>query len=165
MVQTKHILVVDALLILGSLIGLVLLVGYARPLVIAPLDGAVSENASVLFVLARGDTVLIDDNLEFTSPDEIHVDDSLVVTLESGVYYWKVRGAFESDVRRLTILSHVDLRLRRENDGSVAVVNSGTERLAVSTYEQGILSGQHTVDVGESSTITDGITKVIGGKQ
>ena len=149
--HNKHILMVDAILILGSLLTVALFVGYAQPLAIAPLDNYLTSNASVLFQFKGADHIFIDDNLEFSSPDTIFVENDALVTLKPGVYYWKVVGAFESEVRQLTVQSQIDLRLRDLGNETYDVVNSGNDPLSVDIYEQGVLSGNVVLDVDESS--------------
>lgn len=146
MATHKHILVIDAVLILGSLLLIAGLVGYARPLVIAPLDELVTANSSVLFEFEKADYILIDDNLQFTSPQQVYVSDSIVVNLEPGVYYWKAVGALSSEVRALTIESVVDLQIR-ESENGIAVVNYGNTELEVSVYNQGAFSESFVVGV------------------
>ncbi len=152
MVNHKHILAIDAILILGSLLLIAGIVGYTRPLVIAPLDEAVTTNGSVLFEFQKADYILIDDNLEFTSPRQVYVKESITVNLEPGKYYWKAVGAISSEVRELTIESVVDLQIRESEDG-IAVVNSGNTELEVSVYNQGILSDTFVVSVSENSSV------------
>ncbi len=79
--------VLDALIISGTLLTLLWAVGYARPLIIAPLDNTVS-NSSVLFSVSKGDTLLIDETPAFSSPQTIHLDNTTLISLKPGVYYW-----------------------------------------------------------------------------
>ncbi len=151
--RKKHILIVDAILILGSLLIVVLFVEYTQPLVIAPLNNYLTFNTSVLFQFKDADSILIDDNLEFTSPDIIFVEDDALVTLEPGNYYWKVVGTFESEVRQFTIQSQIDLRIRDTGNDIYEIVNSGNDQLSVEIYNRGILSGNVVLDVEESSQI------------
>ncbi len=150
MVNHKHILAIDAILILGSLLLIAGIVGYSRPLAIAPLDESVTTNTSILFEFKKADYILIDDNLDFTSPEQVYVKDFVTVNLEPGTYYWKAVGALSSEVRQLTIESVIDLQIR-ESENGVLVVNSGNLELEVSVYNQGVLSEKFVVDVSENS--------------
>lgn len=156
MVNHKHILLIDTILILGTLLLIAGFVGYSRPLVIAPLDDFVTSENSVLFVFEKADVVLIDDNLQFSSPQEIYVEDNILITLPAGVYYWKVVGAIASDVRQLTIESSIDLKIRESENGTISVVNSGSIPLEVSVYDKGILSDRIVVDVDSDSVTVKG---------
>ncbi|MGV8142813.1 MAG: hypothetical protein ACP5NS_04240 [Candidatus Pacearchaeota archaeon] len=156
MVHHKHILIIDTILIVGTLFLIAGFVGYARPLVIAPLDDYVTTENSVLFVFEKADVVLIDDNLAFTSPQEVYVRDEIIITLPPGVYYWKVVGALESDVRQLTIESAIDLKIRESENGTVSVVNSGSVPLEVSVYNQGVLSDRIVVDTDSQASTAQG---------
>ena len=157
----KTILVIDLVLVVGSLALIAWLVGYSQPLVIAPIDGYTSTDGSILFEFEKADLILIDDNLDFSSPQRIYVEDNLVINLKPGVYYWKVSGALESDVRELTIESEIDLKLKESGTKDVyEVVNSGNERLNVDVYDHGLLSGNIILEKDESSEVSG--TKFIG---
>ncbi len=151
MVNHKHILTIDAILILGSLLLIAGIIGYARPLIIAPLDEAVTTNGSILFEFQKADYILIDDNLDFTSPEQVYVNDFVNVNLEPGTYYWKAVGAMTSEVRQLTIESVINLQIRESEDGTV-ILNSGNIELEVSVYNQGILSEKFVVGASENSS-------------
>ena len=163
MVHKKHIILIDALIVFISLAVIFFAVGYARPLVIAPIDDFVTTDNSVLFSFEKADVILIDDNLQFNSPQEIYVSGDIIVNLIPGVYYWKVVGAIASEVRELTIESSIDLKISESEDGTVSVINSGSVPLEVSVYNQGVLSDRIVVDTdSESSTIKG--DKYLGGK-
>ena len=148
---SKKIIAIDLVFIVGGLLIVGSLVGYSRPLVIAPLDG-LETSGSVLFKFEKADKILIDDNLEFSSPEEYNVQNNLVINLKPGKYYWKITGVLESEIREFTIKSEVDLRVN-ENEGGYEVVNSGNERLNVEVYEHGVLSGNVVLDVDDGEGI------------
>jgi len=60
----EHVWKLDLIVILVSVFLLMGLVGYARPLVIAPIDDYESDTGRVLFEFDRADVLLIDDNME-----------------------------------------------------------------------------------------------------
>jgi len=124
---------VDAVLIVISLVVVMGLIGYARPLVIAPLDDYASTEGEILFSIEKADKLLIDDNLEFSSPTEYLLGDGLEINLDPGVYYWKAVGVVSSKVRTLTINSEVNFELKELGDG-YGVVNVGNVRLNVDVY-------------------------------
>jgi len=159
----KHILVLDLIMVVGTLLVITVLVGYGRPLVISPLDDLTTTNASVLFSFEALNEVLIliDDNMEFTSPEEIYVQDNLVINLKPGEYYWKIESGFTSEIRKLTIESEVELKLKKLEDG-YEVVNSGNVRLNVDIYDGDILVGDVVLDVDESEEVSG--TKFVGGQ-
>lgn len=147
--SNKHIYAIDLALIVGTLIVLIVMVGYARPLVIAPIDDEVTSETAVLFEFDKADKILIDENVEFTSPREIYVENDLVVNLKPGIYYWKVEGILESEVRELTIINEIDLKVR-ESDDKYEVINSGNSDLNVDIYRDGNLTESITLKVDES---------------
>lgn len=160
MITKNKVLAIDFAVIVGTLVVLLGLVGYASPLVIAPLDGEITTENEVLFEFEKADSVLIDDNLEFSSPTKINVEDNLVINLKPGVYYWKVEGLVDSDVRRLEIVSEIDLKLKEIEEG-YEVVNSGNIILNVYVYEDGIFKEKVVLNVDESEEVSG--TKFVGG--
>ncbi len=126
---------VDFVVLSISLIAIISLVRYAQPLVIAPLDEYQTSNTSVLFAFEKGEAILIDDNVEFSSPDRILTNSTNSITLQPGTYYWKVEGVLNSDVRKLSVLSRVELLLRSTSEG-YDVINAGTTTLDVAVYNQ-----------------------------
>ncbi len=132
--MNKHIWKIDLVIILVSVFVLMGLVGYARPLVIAPFDEYESLEGEVLFEFEGADVLLIDDNVEFSSPEKYVVDNGLILELDPGVYYWKVGGVVGSEVRTLTVKSVVELELVEMEEG-FGVVNAGNVRLNVDVYD------------------------------
>ena len=164
MINNKHILALDFIVVVGSLLIVAGLVGYSRPLAIAPISDFNTTETSVLFEFEKANLILIDDNPEFTSPEEIFVKDNLVINLKPGVYYWKVQGTLQSEVRKLTIESEVDLRLRKgaEKD-NYEIVNAGNTRLNVDIYENNVLTKNVVLGVEETKEVSG--TKFIGGEK
>ncbi len=146
--ERKYLLLIDAFLIVGSLFLIGGIIGYSTPLVIAPLDGYSTTDTSVLFEFDKADMIMLDDNLEFTSPEKIYVEDNIVINLKPGIYYWKAVGGRESEVRELTIESEINLRIE-ESDKGYEVVNSGNTRLNVDVYNQGKLTGNLVLNPDE----------------
>jgi hypothetical protein len=141
---------IDLIVVALTAIALLGVVGYARPLVISPIDNLETSNNSVLFSFAKADTIIIDDDMEFKTPMTIHAQDNLIVTLKPGKYYWKIDGALQSEVHELTILSTVDLRLR-ENGDEYDIVNGGNTKLSVDIYNNSNLTGTIFLESGEST--------------
>jgi hypothetical protein len=162
MISKKHIIAIDFILVVGSLLVVAGLVGYAQPLVIAPIDDFTTTDTFVLFEFEKASVILIDDNIDFTSPQKIFVEDNLIINLKPGEYYWKVEGALSSEVRQLTIESEVALKLRKSglNKDSYEIVNAGNTRLNVDVYEKGELTGNVILGVDEDEEVSG--TKFIG---
>lgn len=151
----KHIYILDVLIISISLIGVLGIIGYARPLVIAPIDGFVTPNTSVLFMFEKAGVILLDDNLEFSSPERIYAENNLVITLEPGNYYWMVEGALKSEVRQLSVRDMVALQLKEaENGKKYELVNVGNTLLNVEVYENGSLASEMLLGVGRKSDVS-----------
>ena len=155
----EHVWKIDVIVVLVSVFVLMGIVGYARPLVIAPFDDYESLDGEVLFEFERADVLLIDDNMDFTTPVEYVVSDGERVELEPGVYYWKVSGVLGSEVRTLTINSRVELELVELEEGW-GVVNAGNVRLNVDVYDGDELVERKKLDVGDVSGEGD---KFVGG--
>ena len=132
--KNNNLLKIDLVLIIGSLATLVFLVGYVNPLVIAPLDNYETSERDILFSIEKAENLIIDDNIDFTTPDEYKIKDGLKISLEPGKYYWKVIGILNSNVKILTIKSEVNLELRKIDDGNYGVVNAGNVQLNVDIY-------------------------------
>jgi len=150
MISKNKIYAIDAALIIGSLVVLMAFMRFSQPHLIAPLNNEVNYGSSVLFSFSNADTIYIDDNPEFSSPEEIHVRDNIIVNLVPGNYYWKTKGIKESEIRQLTIASNIDLRLREAN-GTYDVVNAGNTPLDVQTYDKGKLIANVTLGIDRST--------------
>jgi len=153
---------IDIVVVLVSLTLLVGIVGYGMPMVISPVDDFETTSSSVLFEFSGGNKILLDDNLEFSSPEEIYAEDDLVINLKPGVYYWKVVGIGSSEVRELTIKSVVDLRLQ-EIDGGYEVVNAGNVGMDVDVYSHGVFVGKVVLEPEELEELEG--DKFIGGEK
>lgn len=145
--------IIDVVIIGLSVLFVIGIVGYASPLVISPIDGLKTTNSSVLFEFEKADTILIDDNIEFTSPILINAENNLVVNLLPGEYYWKIKGLGESRINTLTIISEVDLKLK-ENGDKYSVVNAGNTELKVDIYNGSVLQGNVVLEVDEEHNST-----------
>ena len=152
---------IDLALIIVSLAVLMVVVGYVNPLVVAPLDDYETSETEILFSIEKADVLLIDDNFDFTTPDEYSLKDGLKINLKPGKYYWKAVGVLESDVRTLTINSEIDLVLEFDGEG-YSVVNDGNVRLNVDVYNGTELIEKVKVGVGSEADV-DG-DKFIGSQ-
>lgn len=152
--ENKHIIAIDFLLVVGTLFGIVMMFGYASPLAISPIEDYVSSDNSVLFSFEKANKILIDDNLEFSSPQEIYVEDNLVINLEPGVYYWKPQGVLSGVIRKLTITSEVALKLKKGEGEQYKIVNAGNTLLNVDIYENENLTGSVVLDIDETSDVS-----------
>jgi hypothetical protein len=157
--KTNKIYAIDLILIVGSLVFLLVLVGYSQPMILAPLDN-LKTSESVLFSVENAQEILIDDNLDFTSPERYVLEDSLRITLDPGKYYWKAVGILPSEIRSLEIKSRVELKLI-SNNGEYSVVNIGNTRLDVDVYNGTKLVDSRDVGIGEKISGGD---KFIGGQ-
>jgi len=157
----KNIYKIDLVLIIGSLLVLLVLIGYVRPLVIAPIDGYETTNTGILFSIEKAERLLIDDNFEFSTPDEYYLKDDLKIDLSPGKYYWKTIGLATSEVRTLTIKSEVNLELREVKGDGYDVINIGNVVLNIDVYNGTNLIERKKLGIGES-TKSNG-TKLVGG--
>ena len=146
--KRKTIRKIDFIVVAITLLTIAVLIGYSRPLIISPTDNLLTTNTSILFSFEKGDYIILDDNLEFSSPEKIYTHNDLVLNLKPGIYYWRIEGALQSKVRKLIIESRVELKLI-ENDTKYDVVNFGNVPLNVSVYNKSVLVGNIVDDVGE----------------
>ena len=125
----KKIYAIDVVLIVGTLFALILLIGYARPLVVAPVDDGNSSDS--LFEFKSVDEIFIGKSLELDDAGRIHLSDGLVIRLKAGVYYWKIS---EGDVREVTILDEMELKFVDLGD-RYGVMSDG---VVVDVYKSGV---------------------------
>jgi len=157
----ENIYKIDLVLIVVSLAVLIGVVGYINPLVVAPLDDYETSETEILFSIEKADVLLVDDNIDFTTPDEYSLEDGLKINLKPGKYYWKAVGVLESDVRTLTINSEIDLRLEFDGEG-YSVVNAGNVRLNVDVYNGTELVDKVKVGIN-GETVVSG-DKIVGSQ-
>ena len=157
----KNIYKIDLAIIVGSLIVLMAMIGYVQPRVIAPLNDYETSDTEILFSIEKAESLLIDDNLDFSTPDEYRVEDGMEIDLQPGTYYWKAVGVLDSEIRTLTIQSEVSLELREIEGEGFGVVNAGNVRLNVDVYNGTELVDNVKLGVNEEADV-DG-TKVVGG--
>ena len=149
--ENRHVKIIDFAILVVTFSSLIFMMRYAQPYVIAPVDDLTTTNNSILFEFEKGEFILIDDNLEFSSPEKIYAEDNLVINLKPGVYYWKVQGALDSEVRKLTIQSEIELKLKKsEKEGFYKLTNAGNDRLKVDIYEDGVLNESVVLEKDES---------------
>ena len=157
----KNVYKIDMVVILVSVFVLMILVGYTSPLVIAPLDEYETNENSILFVIENADKLLIDDNIDFTTPEEYVIGEGLKINLKPGKYYWKAVGVFKSEIKSFTINSEVVLELKEIEEGRYGVVNSGNTRLNVDVYNGTFVVDKMTLKVGDEVEVSG--DKIVGG--
>src|SRR3989344_8682824 len=158
----RYILAIDFLLVVGTLIAISFLVGYSRPLLIGPIDDFNTSSTSVLFSFDKANVIDIDDNARFSSPEKIYVEDNLVIQLKPGIYYWRVEGALNSEVRKLTIVSEIGLKLKKVGNESYDIVNSGNTELNVDIYKNDTITGSVVLGIDGTKEVSG--TKFIGSQ-
>ena len=131
-------------------------------MVIAPIDDYETTETEILFSIEKAEKLLIDDNIEFSTPEEYLMQDGLEIDLDPGKYYWKAVGVSSSEVRTLTIKSEVNLELRSLEEEGYDVVNVGNVALNVDIYNGTKLVEKKKLGVGESVD-ADG-SKFVGGQ-
>jgi len=148
--QKRTLYFLDLFIVVGSLVVLLSTIGYVQPRVIGPLEDSLT-NTSVLFSFTQEATLFIDDNPQFTSPEEISVRDKRIVHLNPGRYYWKVKGLHENVVHTLNIQSVVDLQLLHSHN-EYNVVNAGNMPLDVAVYQNTTLVQKLVLNTGQNTT-------------
>lgn len=163
--MTKIKYTIDVVLVSLSLIAVLLLFNNITPMAIAPLNNEEVSTNTVLFEIRNANYILIDDNENFSSPEKIFLEDYLEVSLNPGTYYWKIYDNRINEIRKITILSRVDLTLRKSENSSedlFEVINSGTEKLNVDVYDKDVFV--ESFELGSSESAVKNGTKFIGGK-
>jgi len=157
----KTLYKIDLAIVVGSLIVLMAVVGYVQPRVIAPLNDYETSDTEILFSIEKAESLLVDDNLEFSSPDEYLIEDGMKIDLKPGTYYWKAVGVLDSEIRTLTIRSEVSLELREIEGDGFGVVNAGNVRLNVDVYNGTELV--ESVKLGVNEEVDADGDKFVGG--
>ena len=152
---------IDLAILVGSLVILMVLVGYVQPRVIAPLNDYETLDTQILFSIEKAEVLLIDDNLDFSTPDEYLVEDGMKIDLKPGIYYRKAVGVLDSEIRTLTIKSEISLELREIEGEGYGVVNVGNVKLNVDVYNGTSLVDRVKLGVDEEADL-DGV-KFVGG--
>ncbi|MFA4960035.1 MAG: hypothetical protein WC548_00010 [Candidatus Pacearchaeota archaeon] len=143
----KLVYKIDVAILVFSLIGLIFVFGYVTPLVISPANNFETGESEILFLIERADVLLIDDNVDFTTPDEYRLEDGLKINFVPGKYYWKAEGILKSEIRTLTIKSEVNLELRKFDGVNYGVYNAGNVRLDVEVYNGTSLIERKKLDI------------------
>ena len=146
--RKRVVYIIDFVVLVVSVVVLLFAMDYVQPLIIAPDDGYTTRNTTVLFSFEKANAILIDDNPAFSSPETITAQDNLVISLRPGIYYWKVKGIVASEIRRLEILSEVNLQLRSVGE-HYEVINVGNVPLDVAIYDNENLVGNVVLDVSQ----------------
>ncbi len=157
----REIYLMDIIVVVGTLIVLLGVIRYAQPLINAPLDNFTTAETIILFELERGTILLVDDTPDFTSPERIPITDKLLISLKPGVYYWKVDGILDSPIRKLIVVSTVDLRLRAAGE-KYEVINIGTVSANVTFYENETILTSRVIEAGKSEPAQG--TMIVGGQ-
>ena len=165
----KNIKIIDYVLIAGTvfvLIGIVFQLNNSKgePIALSPENGALLNDREILFEFENAHAILIDDNVEFSSPQKYDARNNFIINLKPWKYYWKLVGNGISEIRQFSIESEVSLQVKKsENkEGIFNVVNVGTESLEVEVFESGKLKENIVLDVYSEKEISgDGF---IGGK-
>jgi hypothetical protein len=170
--EKNKIIAIDLILITVSLLSLVVLIGYVSsltPLAISPTDGYKTTETEILFSIENADRLLIDDNLEFSSPRTIELaeygEEDIEISLKPGIYYWKAIGLFKTEIKTLTIESEVNLILEKSEDKeSYSVKNAGNIALNVEIYNNTDLIEEVELIVSEDIDASEDKTKFIGSQ-
>ena len=159
--ENKTIYTIDMVLVGLGVVLLLGLIGYSTPRVIAPIDNLTTADSFVLFSIDNANSIFIDDNINFSSPEEIIVEDNIKINLEPGFYYWKIKSVGRSEIRTLNILSEVDFRIKKSENG-YDITNAGNVNLNVEVYDNNTKVGNFDLAVDEAKESNG--DKFIGGQ-
>jgi hypothetical protein len=133
--MNKKMLAIDLILIVGSLLIIGSLFSFSTSVFLSPGDEFVNSE-DVLFDFERPEVIWLDDNIDFESPKIIFVEDGEIIRLEKGTHYFKFSGELFNEIREITVLSDISLKLRFSSDGErVEVVNAEENRLRVNVFD------------------------------
>ena len=132
--KRKYIFIIDAVILVGTLLSLFFVFSYSKPILLSP---DLKQNELFRFSNCFGDCwILVDDNPLFDSPEKYYLERGLKINLGEGVYYWKTEGIFENhESIKLTTLTEVNLIALKEGNDYL-IVNSEDEQLAVEIFNE-----------------------------
>lgn len=142
MINKKTLLILDLILVLGSLLFVSYIVGYSIPLVIAPID----SNGVVLFKFDNVDRILVDTDIGFISPKYYEVYDGSKLEFTPGKYYMKFEGS--PGIREFEILDSVTFGIVSSEYGGYELVNYADYNLNVDIYDKGKFTGNIILERG-----------------
>jgi len=151
--QTKIFLLAEAVFVL-AILSYVLF--FNSPKQIYPISGMSIYEDNFVLEISNGETVLISSEKNFVNPIVLVEGDD--ITLNPGLYYWKVRGTLlESEVMNFTIESRVGLDIK-EKKVSYEIVNSGNVPIKVNTKNDslGILNESESIVVEKNNLSYEG---------
>lgn len=162
MIKNKKIIwAIDIFLVGTMLLAILGYIGYVSPQVIAPIDNFVSDKNTILFSVGSSEYILIDDNLDFSSPEKVYVKDGAEITLIPGKYYWKTKNNDFNEIRTLDILSNIDLKIVSVGE-EYNIVNSGNLDLNVEVYDNQTKVGEFDLSPLQNKEMNG--TKFIGAQ-
>jgi hypothetical protein len=159
----KLVYKIDFAIILISIFSLIFIIGYISPMIISPINNLKTSEKEILFSIENADYLLVDDNLDFTTPDTYPLEEGLKINLAPGKYYWKAVGILKSETRTLTVNSEVNLQLKKLDEKNYGVFNAGNIRLNVEVYNGTSLIEKRKLPVDKTMNLTG--TKIIGRQE
>lgn len=136
--KNKMIQRIDVMIIAGTALTLVLAAIFAGGRILG--TGEINPSA-VLFKFKTGNTILIDDNLNFSSPEKVEVKNNMLISMSKGTYYWKINEEDGSKIIQFTNNEEVGFKIRKSNEG-YEIINAGNNSLNVDVYEKGRMTGK-----------------------
>jgi len=133
MKKDKKVIAIDLILVVGTLLMILLALGYYESSKLVLLSPGEVDETLVLFEFVGTGEVIVDENLDFDSPEVYFAEENPVIQLERGTYYFKLIGEGWNEIREVEVESEISLMLGATSEG-YEVVNVGGERLDVDVY-------------------------------
>lgn len=130
----KYLLIIDSIVLIGSLLTVFFIVGYTQPFAVAELPG---EKTNILFTFPSKDYVIIDTNSRFDSPETLFIDET--ISLLPGKYFIKFFNGNKNEIREISIDLSLDLKVVKVDDENLGFANVGESDLLINTYDIGSL--------------------------
>ena len=131
----KTIYTLDIMLIVATSLVLLFLIGYSTPLIIAPIEEENITQSQTLFTISNTETLLIDDNINFTSPEIYSLKDNLEITLEPGTYYLKFLRPSFNQINTLNLNTQITLEFQKQ-ENIYNIINAGENPLIIESYDR-----------------------------
>ena len=133
--KNKKIYAIDIIIIITTCLVLLFLVGYSTHMVISPINTKNLSTSESLFTIHNTQTLLIDNNLNFTNPKIYKLKNNLQITLEPGTHYLKFIRPSYNQINTLNVKKQITLEFKKQ-DNAYNIINSGKEPLIIEIYDQ-----------------------------
>lgn len=135
-------------------VGLFALIVFGLLFLTPKINGVDNQDRITFFKFANAHAILVDDNPDFSSPEQINEG---AVKLKPGEYYWKAIGVLgESKVGIFSIDSEVIISMNITSNRTF-IINKGNVPVNLTQKKDGVISGNMIIDVNSQEEFSNDI--------